>query len=46
MLPPIALAQPPPLIPVVSHGSHALTDTVAANSATIQPGRMRGILRQ
>src|ERR1700761_2938388 len=46
MLPPIALAQPPPLIPVVSHGSHALTDTVAANSATIQPGRMRGIPRQ
>ncbi len=42
MLPPIALAHPPPLIPVVSHGSQALTDTIAANSATIQPGRSAG----
>jgi hypothetical protein len=40
------LAQPPPLIPVVNHGSHTLTDTVAANSATNHPGRGRGILRQ
>ena len=45
MLPPIALAQPPPLLPVVNHGSHALTDTVAANSATNQPGRTRVMLR-
>jgi hypothetical protein len=34
------------LMPVVNHGSHALTDTVAANSETIQPGRRRGTLRQ
>src|SRR5277367_5570788 len=44
MLPPMALAQPPPLRPVVNHGSHTLTDTVAANSATNQPGRGRNIL--
>jgi hypothetical protein len=31
-------------MPVVSHGSHALTDTAAPNSATNQPGRRRVIL--
>ncbi len=46
MLPPIALARPPPLILVVSHGSQTLTHTAVANNATIQPGRSRGIMRQ
>jgi hypothetical protein len=44
MLPPIALAQPPPLTDVVSHGSQALTATTAANNATSQPGRRRRLM--
>src|SRR5271166_4509958 len=40
-LPPMALAQPPPLSDVVSHGIHALAATIAAHSATSQPGRRR-----
>src|SRR5579875_1989734 len=42
-LPPAALAQPPPLTVVVSQGNQALTDVIAANSATNQPGRGRAI---
>ena len=42
--PPMALAQPPPLTPVRSHGSHALADTKTAKSATSQPGRSRRVM--
>src|SRR5579884_3067773 len=44
MLPPIALAQPPPLTEVVNHGSQALTATTAAKNATSQPGRRRRLM--
>src|SRR5699024_1506355 len=42
-LPPMALAWPPPPAAVVNHGNQALTDSVAANTATSQPGRSRVI---
>src|SRR5271170_4903243 len=43
-LPPIALAQPPPPTAVVTHGIQALADTIAAKSATSQPGCSRRIM--
>src|SRR5579884_3912285 len=44
MLPPMALAQPPPLTDVVSHGSQALIATIAPNKAISQPGRRRRLM--
>ncbi|OOK63314.1 hypothetical protein BZL30_9507 [Mycobacterium kansasii] len=43
-MPPMAFAQPPPPTVVVNHGSHVLTDTITAKSATSQPGRSRRIM--
>ncbi len=43
-LPPMALAQPPPPTAVVTHGIHALAETIAAKSATSQPGCSRRIM--
>jgi hypothetical protein len=40
----MALAQPPPLTFVVSHGIQALPHTTVANSATSQPGCRRRIM--
>ena len=37
-VPPMALARPPPPADVVSQGSHELTESTAAHSATNQPG--------
>ena len=43
-VPPIALAQPPPLTFVVSHGIQALPHTTRPNSATSQPGCRRRLM--
>src|ERR1700739_5036557 len=42
--PPMALAQPPPLTAVVSHGIQALAETSRANNATSMPGRSRRVM--
>ncbi|GAT12788.1 uncharacterized protein RMCN_5921 [Mycolicibacterium novocastrense] len=41
-MPPIALTRPPF---AVSHGSQALTDTIAPHNATSHPGRTRDMPR-
>src|SRR5271163_4432627 len=40
----MALAQPPPLTAVVSHGIQALAETTKAKNATSQPGRRRRVM--
>ena len=42
-VPPMALAQPPPLTAVVSHGIQALAEMSRAKNATSQPGRSRRV---
>src|SRR6202011_1378264 len=43
-VPPMALAQPPPLTAVVSHGIQALAEMSSAKNATSQPGRRRRVM--
>ncbi|BBX20374.1 hypothetical protein MDUV_52340 [Mycolicibacterium duvalii] len=41
--PPIALARPPPSAVDLNHGSHALTASTTAHSATNHPGSARAM---
>ena len=45
IVPPMALAFPPPRAEVVSHGNHELTESPTALSTSNQPGRSRTILQ-
>lgn len=46
IVPPIALARPPPEMDVVNHGSQVVTDSSAAHNDTNHPGRGPAIPRQ